>query len=242
MLYAYRESEFKDLIVDLIDSLISFFKKIEEDGTYYLKHYSFKSIWEDMVKEYLDGNFDKFINGELYLTSNVKKVIFEKSIFYPNSLNVNHFFQPDYYFLDQRGNQIVFDAKYYSKIKGMNYKQICYNLFLDSYIGKEYPDKVINGARYPKIVTDGLGHNPLSNDSYYYFIDSQRKINKITPKYKNIFSALILPSEIRHRKKHFNLSSIYSEDSPSMFISEEYFNIKEVMNYYVDNSYVITND
>lgn len=242
MLYSYKETEFKDSIIDLLDALISFFSQIKTGGNYYLKHYSFKGVWENMVEKFLNGNFDGFLNGELHLKSNVHKALFKKPIFYPNSLNDRQYFQPDYYFVDEFGNQIIFDAKYYSKIHGMNYKQICYNLFLEDYIGIEYPDNINSGVMFPSAVISRYGGLPSDNNSYYKFIEKERITGRIFPKYKNVFSALILPSEVRRRKKHFQLSSIYAQGNPNLFISEEYFNIKEVMQYYVDKRFIITND
>lgn len=242
VLHSYKEIEFKDSKIDLLDALIGFFSQIKAGGNYYLKHYYFKSVWENMVEEFLNGNFDNFTGGELKLKSNVYKARFVKPIFYPNSLNDSHYFQPDYYFIDELGNQIIFDAKYYSKIHGMNYKQICYNMFLEGYIGKEYPDNTKSSAIFPMTVLSSMGGVPTSDISYYRFIESERSKKNITPKYNNIFSALILPSEERKRKQHFQLSSIYAEGDPNLFISEEYFNIKEVMQYYVNNRFIITND
>lgn len=242
MLYSYKEREFKDSIIDLLDALISFFTQIKAGGNYYLKHYSFKGVWENMVEEFLNGNFDRFVNGELNLKSNVHKALFKKPIFYPNSLNERHYFQPDYYFVDEFRNQIIFDAKYYSEIHGMNYKQICYNFFLEDYIGTEYPDNINSGVMFPSSVISGFGGFPSDNNSYYNFIEKERITGSIVPKYNNVFSALILPSEVRGRKKHFQLSNIYARANPNLFISEEYFNIKEVMQYYVDKHFIITND
>lgn len=243
-LYSYKEAEFKDSVIELLDALIDFFNQIKEGGNYYLKHYLFKSVWEDMVAEFLDGNFDSFKNGKLLLKSNVKKGHFKKTTFFPNSLNNSEYIQPDHYFVDELNNQVIFDAKYYSKIRGMNYKQICYNLFLESYIGNEYPDNITvkQGMSFPSIVINGYGGVPSNNKSYYDFIEQERIAKRVVPKYKNIFSALILPAENRDRKEHFQLSSIYSEKDPNLFISEEYFNIKEVMQYYIDKRFVITED
>ncbi len=241
-LYSYKEMEFRDSILELLDALIFFFTQINEGGNHYLKHYYFNVVWEKMVEEFLNGNFDGFVNGKLSLKSNSQKVIFKKPAFYPNSLNDSHYFQPDYYSVDKFGNQIILDAKYYSKINGMNYKQICYNLFLEGYIGAEYPDNINTGVMLPSGVISGYGGYPLDNDRYYKLIEKERIAGRIVPKYKNVFSALILPSEVRGRKQHFQLSSIYAQGDTNFFISEEYFNIKEVMQYYLDKRFNITND
>jgi|GEM_PF-1230645 len=241
-LHSYREREFKDATIELLDSLIRFFAQLKSGGNYYLKHYSFKGVWESMVQEYLEGNFDSFTNGELILSSNVHTASFGKPRFYPNSFNEKHFFQPDYYFVDEKGNQIIFDAKYYFQTKGMNYKQICYNLFLEGYIGKEFPDKVNRGTQFPDTVIESLGHSPKNNAEYFGFIQGEREAGRLNSKHCNIFSALILPSEKRSRKQHFKLSSIYSMENTNLVISEEYFNIREVMQYFVDKTYVISGD
>ncbi|WP_314073348.1 hypothetical protein [uncultured Granulicatella sp.] len=240
-LHSYKELEFKDSNIDLLDALIDFYTQIRAGGNYYLKHYSFKSVWEDMVKEFLNGNFDSFVNGELKLKSNVYNARFEKPMFFPNSFNDSHYFQPDYYLVDDLKNQFIFDAKYYSNTRGMNYKQICYNLFLDGYIGKEYPDNTKSGVFPPSLLAKMGGH-PVDDESYYDFIENERSSKNIIPKYNNVFSALILPSEKRNSKQHFQLSSVYAAGNPNLFISEEYFNIKEVMQYYVNKLFVITED
>ncbi|HEL1008815.1 hypothetical protein [Streptococcus oriscaviae] len=242
ILQSYREKEFKDYKIDLLDALIEFFMSVKVGGNYYLKHYSFKSIWENMILEFLNGNFDSFTDGELKLKSNVYKAKFEKPTFYPNSLNDSHYFQPDYYFIDDAKNQIIFDAKYYSNIHGMNYKQICYNMFLEGYLGREYPDNTKTNIPYPQSLLSIMNGSPTDDESYYGIIENERNINNIVPKYKSVFSALILPCERRKRKQHFQLSSIYGKNNPNLFISEEYFNIKEVMQYYVDKRFVITED
>ncbi|EGO9190441.1 LlaJI family restriction endonuclease [Enterococcus faecalis] len=242
VLYSYKEMEFKDSKLGLLDALIAFFTQIKVGGNYYLKHYYFNSVWEDMVEEFLNGNFDCFVGGELKLKSNVFKARFKKTTFYPNSLNDSHYFQPDYYFVDDFSNQIIFDAKYYSSMHGMNYKQICYNMFLEGYIGKEYPDNTKSSAVFPNSLLSEMGGYPTSDTSYYGYIERERILNNIVPKYNNVFSALILPSEERKRKRHFQLSSIYAKGDPNLFISEEYFNIKEVMQYYVNKRFVITDD
>lgn len=242
ILHSYKDTEFKDSTIYLLDSLIDFFTRIKSGGNYYLKHYSFKSVWENMIEEFLNGNFDNFKNGELFLKYNVHKALFKKSTFYPNNLNDSHYIQPDYYFVDEYSNQIIFDAKYYSKIHSMNYKQICYNMFLEDYIGPEYPDRIKSNVMFPKSVVAGMNGIPSDNGNYYKYIEKERSLKKIVPKYNNVFSALILPSEERKSKQHFQLSSIYATDDSNLFISEEYLNIKEVMQYYVNKQFIITND
>lgn len=243
-LYSYQETEFKDSVSELIDGLIEFFHQINGGGNYYLKHYLFESVWEDMVAEFLNGNFDSYTNGKLLLKSNVKKGHFKKKSFFPNALNINESIQPDHYFVDEFNNQVNFDAKYYSEIQGMNYKQICYHLFLENYIGNEYPDNITvkNGRSFPNTVINGFGGPPSDNKSYYEFIEQERLANRVVPKYKNVYSALIMPAKVRERKEHVQISSIYAAQNLNVFISEEYFNIKEVMQYYLDKRFVITED
>ncbi|EGT1913973.1 hypothetical protein I2L58_003004, partial [Listeria monocytogenes] len=128
-LYSIRQETFKDILINLIDNLINYFSNLKEGGTYYLKHYTFSSIWEDAVKFYLENHFKEVKDGKLKLESTNTITKFEKPAFRPNMANNNHFFSPDYYFSSGE-NQFIFDAKYKREVNGMDYKQISYFLFL----------------------------------------------------------------------------------------------------------------
>lgn len=130
-LYLLKQQTFKDNLLVLMDHLINFFTGLNEGGSDYLKHYTFSSIWEDMVMNYLKVHFkeihdDKIVFGDKRDT----EINFTKPTFYPNLANRSQYFSPDYYYTEEN-TQFIFDAKYYIKIKGMDYKQISYYLFLN---------------------------------------------------------------------------------------------------------------
>ena len=129
-LYSLKNKFFKDIHKKLISNLISFFEKLPGGGNYYLKHYSFSSVWEKMVNHYLNYHFEGIDDNRLIFKGNRSVVNkFEKATFYPNSANPRQNIQPDYY-LDDGDTQYIFDAKYYNKIDSINYKQVAYYFFL----------------------------------------------------------------------------------------------------------------
>lgn len=191
-LYSFRQHTFKDSLIELIDHLINFFNELNQGGRFYLKHYSFSSIWEDMVKNYLKLNYSEIKNDKIILDAkNSKHIEFKKVIFRPNLSNREHYFVPDYYYAE-KDTQLIFDAKYYTNPHGMDYKQIAYFLFL-----KEYREDI--------------------NDN---------------PKFSKTFSALILPSNARKSKYHFIMDPLFNKSNQDLIISEEYLDIREVMDFY----------
>lgn len=189
ILQQISQQMFKDSEQLLIENLITFFSKINIGGKYYFKHYSFASIWEDMVTDYLckyykdmDSShaivFDKKAPSGLYFT---------KKTFHINSAKPAQYISPDHYCED--GNiQLIFDAKYYTYVHGMNYKQIAYMFML-----REMKDSITKLKKFAKT-----------------------------------YSALILPSEERKTKIHFQIDSLYGNSS-DLIITEEYLDIREVM-------------
>lgn len=132
-LYLLRQQTFKDNLLILIDHLINFFSKLQEGGNYYLKHYAFSSIWEDMVMDYLRIYFKEVQSDNIVLGDRRNiEINFSKISFRPNLANRNHYFTPDYYYTE-KDTQLIFDAKYYTNVKGMDYKQIAYYIFLSEY-------------------------------------------------------------------------------------------------------------
>ena len=144
-LYSLRQQTFKDSLIELIDHLINFFRELNEGGSYYFKHYSFSSIWEDMVMSYLKSNYKEIKNNALVLdSSSAKNIKFSKVPFHPNLANNSHYFEPDYYY-GENDTQLIFDAKYYTSIRGMDYKQIAYYLFLN-----EHRERITDPPKYSK--------------------------------------------------------------------------------------------
>ena len=144
-LYTLRQQTFKDSLIELIDHLINFFNELNQGGNFYLKHYSFSSIWEDMVKSYLKSNYYEIRSDKIVFDADKAKYFdFKKVKFQPNLANGDHFFEPDYYYAEN-DTQLIFDAKYYTRAQGMDYKQIAYFLFL-----KENREKLNDNPKYRK--------------------------------------------------------------------------------------------
>ena len=192
-LYLLRQQTFKDSLLTLIDHLINFFTELNEGGIYYLKHYVFSSIWETMVMNYLKTHFKEIKNNKIVFGNKRSNDIkFSKLSFNPNLANSKHSFAPDYYYTEQ-DTQLIFDAKYYTRMKGMEYKQIAYHVFLS-----EYRDDVSKPIKYSKT-----------------------------------HSALILPGERRESKIHFKMDPKFNLTNKNLVISEEYLNIREIIDFYL---------
>lgn len=143
-LYLLRQQTFRDNLLELIDHLINFFSELQEGGRYYFKHYSFFSIWEEMVSDYLKQYFQEVKDNKIVFGKKRASIIeFSKVKFYPNIANVKHYFIPDCYYA-KNDTQFIFDAKYYAAIDGINYKQISYHIFLS-----EYRDNLGGPIKYP---------------------------------------------------------------------------------------------
>ena len=142
-LFNLRQQTFKDSIIELIDNLILFFTELNEGGSYYFKHYIFSSVWEHMVMEYLRETYKEVKDNMIVFDeARSKPIPFTKPLFHPNLANNEQYFSPDYYYCDG-DTQLIFDAKYYTKIQGMNYKQIAYYLFLS-----EQREKIEEDPKY----------------------------------------------------------------------------------------------
>ncbi len=130
-LLQFRQQVFKDNVQELLDNLIDFFSGIRTGGSYYLKHYSFSSIWEDMVEGYLTGHFKEVdpAGRVVFDRMNPSGLKFEKKSFHTNAAKPDQFISPDAYSVDN-DIQLVFDAKYYDKVRGLNYKQVAYMYML----------------------------------------------------------------------------------------------------------------
>lgn len=187
---------FKDHEKELINNLILFFLSLKKGGKFYLKHYNFSIIWENMVEKYLDRYFqgvDTNKNNRLIFSQDRnKKYKFKKITFHPNLANKKQSIQPDHYYEDEE-NRYIFDAKYYNQVLGINYKQVSYVFFLRDYVG-----------------------------------------NKSTSISKKTYSSLILPFEKRKTKIHFKMNPRFSKLFEDMIIGEEYLDIREVIETYLD--------
>lgn len=194
-LFHFRQQVFRDNVIGLIDNLINFFTQISEGGSYYFKHYTFSSIWEDIVMSYLNTNLKEVAGNSLVFSKNTSnKFNFKKTVFYPNLANKKHYINPDYYFADD-STQFILDAKYKESIKGIDYKQVSYSMFLKDLID----------------------------------------ISTSMPKFDTTYSALLIPSNRRHSKLHFQMDPLFSKVNSDIKIVEEYLDIKDVIINFIQN-------
>ena len=131
-LFTIKASTFNTKTNMLIDEMIKFFEQINIGGSYHIKHYNFASIWEDMVNNYLNKKFVRAYENYIDLSGEDERNTFAKRTFYPNKINPSQNIQPDNY-LEDSSNIYIFDAKYYEP-EQIDYKQICYNVFLSGSI------------------------------------------------------------------------------------------------------------
>ncbi len=193
VLQQLRQQTFKDNEQRLIDHLTAFFSGIHVGGSYYLKHYAFSAIWEDMVTAYLCKYYKGMDAARAIVFDKIsgKHLSFAKRKFYPNQAKPAQYIEPDHY-AEDGDIQLIFDAKYYTYVRGMDYKQIAYVYML-------------RGRLDPRT---GL------------------------PKFRDTYSALILPAECRDTKIHFQLAAPYGV-ADGLLITEEYLDISEVMAAYL---------
>lgn len=125
-----KEQVFRDEILGLIDNLIAFYDQVKEGGSYYFKYYHFFSVWEDMVLQYLRKNFAGMEpGGMIFDKERAVGLPFQKKQFYPNRAVSEQYIEVDAY-AASGDVQYLFDAKYYTKMNGLDYKQAVYHMFL----------------------------------------------------------------------------------------------------------------
>lgn len=132
---------FKDIHLRLIEDLIIYFKNQNYGSKHIeIKIYSFHLIWEDMIKHYLNKYFskinDKYEEINLGNTGD-KEYNFQKREFELDSRRkikelITYKIEPDYYY-DDGENKYIFDAKYYTEINKLDYKQISYYFLLKNF-------------------------------------------------------------------------------------------------------------
>ena len=186
-LHEIKNSTYSDIQIKLIDGFIEYFYKFSSNKSskFYLKHYSYANIWEEMVMEYLKSHYAGFDNDELKLS--ISEVIprnkFYKPIFKPNAANKKQSFQPDHYLTKDDNTQIILDAKYYEP-SGMNYKQISYLLFLknirDTHNGPKKFSKTHSALIIPSDKRKSSIHFKMNKDynqECQDFIISEERLN-----------------------------------------------------------------
>lgn len=140
-LNSIKQYLFKDIHIQLVDNLIRFFMSDSHIGTHLeIKIYSFHLIWEELIGHYLNKYF-------LTMRDTDGEIIFSKSNDRENDFQEREFdldarrkikgmktykIKPDYYF-DTEAARYIFDAKYYTAINELDYKQISYYFLLKWY-------------------------------------------------------------------------------------------------------------
>lgn len=126
-----RRSIFKRVHQELLESLISFFQRVNpKGGGYQLKTHSYNLVWEDMVKDYLNVKFLGIDNRKVVWSKDRQKNSFAKKSFYPDILGRQGYrLDPDHYLI-MDSVRYIFDAKYYQNLKGLDYKQVSYYFLL----------------------------------------------------------------------------------------------------------------
>lgn len=151
-----KQHLFKDIHLELIDDLIAFFIRETYSGDQLaIKIYSFYLIWEEMVNYYLNNYFltVDVNNDELIFTkTSERKNNFQRQVFELDARrNIRGFktykIIPDYYY-DTEDSRYIFDAKYYTTINELDYKQLSYYLLLKNY-QNENQRKIYNALILP---------------------------------------------------------------------------------------------
>jgi len=182
-LQSIKNTTFSDIHIRLINDLIDFFSVFKSSGQYYLKHYSYAIVWENMVMDFLNSHFLQFENEKMVLSGSKipgrKK--FDKPVFYPNLANNQHI-QPDYY-LEDGDVQVIMDAKYYEPTQ-LDFKQISYLLFLKNRrtVLNDPPIflKTYSALIIPSDKRNSKEHfkmNPYCNKEYEDFMITEERLN-----------------------------------------------------------------
>lgn len=151
---------FRDSEIQLIRSLISYFRwegSVTENA-YFLTQ-SFELSWEAMVHNYLNENLYDYnrASQSMIFKNGCRKYKFKKDVSQIESQkkrSLNHGFKIEFDHLSETqedGTVMLFDSKYYEKIREANYKQIAYHYFLiHGSNGVTIPvEKIINGLILP---------------------------------------------------------------------------------------------
>lgn len=148
-----RQHTFKDMDLKLIDQLILFFKQISYQGQIKnIKIHSFYLIWEELVEVYLNKYFVKIDdkNNFIYSKKGNQQNDFIKQAYSVDARTHRKSIQtykiiPDFVYEDE-DTRYIFDAKYYTAINELDYKQVSYYYFLRDY--KNESRKKVNNALF----------------------------------------------------------------------------------------------
>lgn len=153
-------THFRDSEIQLIRAMISYFNwegSITEKAFFLTQ--SFELSWEAMVHFYLNENllmYDRDTNKMIFKpgcrSNHFTKV--SKRVESSEKHRLSHGFYVEFDHLSQTsedGTKMLFDSKYYDKIREANYKQIAYHYFLvNGSDGVNIPaEKIINGLILP---------------------------------------------------------------------------------------------
>lgn len=133
-LIAIREKIFKDVDLNLINSLILFLERVnanEKQRTLNIKYYSYPYIWEKAVEKYLNDYLESVDATKLHYADRViSKFHFKKRVQGKyDRQNPKHSLEPDHYYFDELERKLyIFDSKYYVSLKELNHKQIVYHV------------------------------------------------------------------------------------------------------------------
>lgn len=138
-LWSARAQTFRDSTISLIDSLITFFGTARRDVQFVMKKYNFHLIWEEAVRNYLNRHFvgiDE--DGAPEFATPGEGVTFSKRPFNLNRVAPGQKLEPDFYAVSRDGRtQYVLDAKYYTALTELDYKQLSYTLLLDGLLNED---------------------------------------------------------------------------------------------------------
>lgn len=140
---------FKDSENYLIDNLILFLKQVNSvpnKSKQNIKDYSYETVWEKAVENYLNTYFTGVRYDKLVYAENpVKRYQFKKYIARYDKQHVNNHLDPDHYYFDDKTKQLyIFDSKYYVKLDSLNHKQLVYHFLIKNQVrAKEIYDALI---------------------------------------------------------------------------------------------------
>lgn len=159
-LYQIKGLYFKDSTLKLIDALIAYFKWASTlEKSTMLVTTQFSDIWEVAVNQYLSKNFKEISSDGLNIIfeENINKISFksleehvESPVTLKRSINKTPKFKVKYdHLAENNGIVYLFDSKYTSDFKELNYKQLSYHQFLSKRYNKDTSMFIYNGLIIP---------------------------------------------------------------------------------------------
>jgi hypothetical protein len=137
-LQSIQNEVFKDINKKLIQDLIDFYSGLDghqRGSDIHVKIKYFNLVWEEMIEHYLNSYFKEVdkVNSKLIFDINQinSRIKFSKKTFNIDKSDNKFTIEPDHYFIDNE-LQYIFDAKYYSNLEHLNYKQYSYHEMLKS--------------------------------------------------------------------------------------------------------------